>query len=452
MDKKKTFFRDGLGVPLILLVLAVVSAVSYLLPYAKYYYKKTTYTLNAFDFFGGKSIVGGDVVIPAQRIFTLGIIALVIIVAAVLLYKVVSPKIFGLATVLGGIIQVVSPIVLMYSLNALMKGAKQSGIMFGAYVTLLLGVLIIAYGASVLYRHKVVSLLDFMVIPGLAYLIINNYLPMSGVIIAFKDLDLSVGIFQSPWAGFDNFKFLFQSSDAYYIIRNTLCYNIAFIVLGNCFGILVGIFLSEAANKALMRTSQTLILLPQLISWVIVAYMVYGFLATDTGWINKALLPVLGYDGPNIAFYGTRKYWPYILTVLSIWKGLGYNSIIYLSSIVGIDRNLYEAAYIDGCGKVRQVFKITLPMLKPTIITLFIMAVGRIMHSDFGLFYQATQNSGALYRVTQTLDVYVYRAIMETQNLGMGSAAAAFQSVFGFFLIMSANALVRKLDASNALF
>lgn len=355
-------------------------------------------------------------------------------------------------TMIGGVVAAAMPIVFMYNFNTLMSGVKKTSVLYGAYLTLALGVLALILGFYTLYLCKTVNLLDIMIIPGLAYLIINNYIPMSGIVIAFKELNYSQGVFSSPWCGFKNFEFLFQTKDIWNIIRNTIGYNVVFIILNNFFGIAVGIMLSEAISKVLQRVSQTLILLPQIISWVIVAYMVYGLFSTNTGWINNTLLPFFGYEGPKIAFYGTRKYWPFILTFVAVWKGLGYNSIIYLSSIIGIDHNLYEAALIDGCGKLKQIRYITLPLLKPTIITLVIMALGHIMNSNFGLFYQITQNSGALYPVTQTLDVYIYRSIMETQNLSMGAAAAALQSIVGFILIVAANTAIRKFDSNNALF
>lgn len=439
-------------IPILSGALAVFMAISYMLPYGKYVYSKKSYHMNAMSYFTGKRIAGGTVTIEPQRIFALGIVAILLFAAAAVLYGCRKKKAAGIMTMIGGVVAVVMPIVFMYNFNTLMSGVKKTSVLYGAYITLVLGVLGLVLGFCILYLCKTVNLLDIMIIPGLAYLIINNYIPMSGIVIAFKELNYSQGVFSSPWCGFKNFEFLFQTKDIWNIIRNTLCYNVAFIILNNFFGIAVGIMLSEAISKVLQRVSQTLILLPQIISWVIVAYMVYGLFSTNTGWINNTLLPFFGYEGPKIAFYGTRKYWPFILTFVAVWKGLGYNSIIYLSSIIGIDHNLYEAALIDGCGKLKQIRYITLPLLKPTIITLVIMALGHIMNSNFGLFYQITQNSGALYPVTQTLDVYIYRSIMETQNLSMGAAAAALQSIVGFVLIVAANTVIRKFDSNNALF
>lgn len=290
--------------------------------------------------------------------------------------------------------------------------------------------------------------LDLMALPALVYIIINNYLPMAGLFIAFKKIDYSKGIFASDWVGFKNFEYLFKTKDAFIITRNTILYNLAFIVLGLALGIIVGILLNEVWSKRTQKLYQTTILLPQLISIIIVSYIVYAFLSNETGLVNNALL---GKDN-GINFYGTPKYWPFILTAVHLWKGLGYNSIIFLSSIVGIDRNLYEAAHVDGASRIRQIFTITLPMLKPTVVTLLLMQIGRIFYSDFGLFYQVPMNSGALYSVTNTIDTYVYRGLLMQNNIAMSSAAGAYQSVIGFIVVMLANAVVRKLDRDNAMF
>lgn len=289
-----------------------------------------------------------------------------------------------------------------------------------------------------------------MMLPGLLYLLINNYIPMAGLFIAFKSTDFSKGIFQSDWVGFENFKYLFSTSDAWVITRNTILYNVVFIILGTVLGVVVGILLSELTSKFLSRFYQTVLLLPQLMSIIIVAYIAYAFLSMDTGLINNTILPLFGID--PISWYMEPSYWPYILTFIYLWKGLGYSCIIYLASILGIDKSLYESAEIDGAGKWRQTLSITLPMLKPTIITLVLMSVGRIFYADFGLFYQIPMNSGALYDTTNVIDTYVYRGLLQMNDIGMASAAGAYQSVVGFVVILLANYIVRKLDKDNALF
>ena len=299
-------------------------------------------------------------------------------------------------------------------------------------------------------KRKSMMPMYVMMLPGLLYLLINNYIPMAGLFIAFKSTDFSKGIFHSDWVGFDNFKYLFSTSDAWVITRNTLLYNMTFIILGTALGVTVGILLSEVSRKFLSRFYQTVLLLPQLMSIIIVAYIAYAFLSVDTGLINKTILPLFGLE--PISWYMEASYWPFILVFVYLWKGLGYSCIIYLASILGIDKSLYESAEIDGAGKWRQIVSITLPMLKPTIITLVLMSIGTIFHADFGLFYQIPMNSGALYNTTNVIDTYVYRGLLQMNDTGMASAAGAYQSVVGFMLILLANFIVRKVDKDNALF
>lgn len=286
--------------------------------------------------------------------------------------------------------------------------------------------------------------------PGLLYLFCNNYLPMFGIVIAFKKLNFSKGIWGSDWSGFDNFKFLFQSNTAWTIIRNTILYNVGFIIIGTLFAVAFAIFLNEIRKKSWSKTYQTLILLPYLISWVIISYLVFAFLSADTGLINNTILEPLGLNGIN--WYAETKYWPFIIMFVYIWKSTGYSMIIYYSTIVGISQEYFEAARIDGASKWQQIKSITLPLLKPTIITMFILSVGRIFNSDFGLFYQVPKNSGMLYSVTQTIDVYVYNALMKNSDYGMSAAASVFQSVVGFALVMIANQIIRKTNKESALF
>ena len=289
-----------------------------------------------------------------------------------------------------------------------------------------------------------------MVLPGLAYLMINNYVPMFGIVIAFKRLDFSKGIFGSDWAGLNNFKFLFASKDAWTITRNTIFYNIAFFIIGTVAAIALAIFINEITAKQASKLYQTVILLPYLMSWVIVGYISYAFLSTETGLINNSILKTMGMNTVN--FYQDKTYWSLILVLVNTWKTVGYSMIIYLSSIVGISMDYYEAAKIDGASKWQQIKNITLPLLKPTVITLFILAVGQIFRSDFGLFYQIPRNSGPLYDVTRTIDVYVYQALMKNSDYAMSSAASVYQSVVGFVLIVAANGFIRKYQKSSALF
>lgn len=289
-----------------------------------------------------------------------------------------------------------------------------------------------------------------MALPGLLYLICNNFMPLYGMLLAFKKLDVKAGILGSAWSGFDNFKFLFQSSTAFTIIRNTLLYNLAFIILGTLLAVALAILLSMVRNKAASRLYQSLILIPYLISWVIASYLVYAFLSQDVGLINHLVMEPLGLEPVN--WYMEKSYWPVILFVVNTWKNVGYMLIIYYSSIVGISQDYYEASTIDGATRWQQIKNITLPLIKSTVIVMVVLNIGRIATSDFGLFYQIPRNSGALYSTTQTIDVYVYNALMKNNDFAMSAAASVFQSVVGFGFILAANGIVRRISREDALF
>lgn len=288
-----------------------------------------------------------------------------------------------------------------------------------------------------------------MILPGAIYLIINNYIPLFGIVIAFKDIDFAKGIFQSDWVGLKNFEFLFKTDDAWIMTRNTILYNLVFIFLGTALSITVAVLLNELRSDLSKKIYQTVILLPYLISIIIISYITYAIFNSDTGMID-GILERAGLE--TINWYGEKKYWPFILTFISMWKSTGYSAIVYLATITGIDQSLYEAAKVDGAGRLRRISSITLPLLKPTVITLILMSVGRIFYSDFGLFYQVPMNSGSLYSVTQTIDTYVYRALLQMNDLSMSSAASVFQSIVGFILILVVNLVVKKVDQENALF
>ena len=287
-----------------------------------------------------------------------------------------------------------------------------------------------------------------MGLPGLAYLFINNYMPLPGLVLAFKTYKQSLGIWGSKWAGLTNFKYLF-SVDAWSITRNTVLYNLAFIVVNTVIAIIIAIILSELLSR-FKKFYQSSILLPFLLSSVIISYLVFAFLSSDNGFINNTILKALGIKA--ISWYSEPKYWPLILILVNTWKTVGYTTIIYLATILGFDRSFYEAATIDGASKMQQIFRITIPMLKPTIIMMVLLAIGRIFYSDFGLFYQVPQNSGALLPVTQTIDTYVYRGLVELNSISMSAAAGLYQSIVGFVLVLGANLLVRKIDKESALF
>lgn len=292
--------------------------------------------------------------------------------------------------------------------------------------------------------------LYLMFVPGFVYLFINCYIPMFGIQIAFRKYNARDGIYGSPFCGFDNFKFLFQTKDAWIMTRNTLLYNLAFIILGNVLAIAIAIMLNEITGSKKKQVYQTIILIPYLISMIIVSYLAFAFLSSSNGFFNNTILKGLGL--PTVDWYNTPKYWPFILVFINLWKSLGYSMILYYATICGIDYTLYEAAEIDGASRWQKITHVTLPSLKSTIIILILMSLSGIFRSDFGLFYQVTQNSGPLIKVTQTIDTYVYRGLMQTNNIGMSSAAGVYQSVVGFILVMTANGIVRKVDKDSALF
>ena len=286
--------------------------------------------------------------------------------------------------------------------------------------------------------------------PGIIYLIINNYIPMAGLFVAFKKYNFMKGLFGSDWCGLENFKFLFATKDAWIMTRNTILYNVVFIVVGTVFAIAIAIMLCELGKRIRVKFFQAAFLMPNLLSWVVIGFIAFAFLSAETGFINKTILKALGHE--PVTWYMEEGAWPFILVLVNLWKNAGYQSIVYMASISGIDKSMYEASVLDGATKMQQIFRITLPNLKPTIITLTLMSIGRMFYSDFGLFYQVPQNSGALFNVTQTIDTYVYRGLMESNNIGMSAAAGFYQSVVGFILVLVANWIVRKLDSDNALF
>ena len=355
MKKKFKIFSYQGQILFDMLLVAVLSILTMNLPFAQYVYKKKKYMLTGFSFFSEHKIQKGTVIVPSTKI----VVALLIVIILSAMVAIVFPKIkkiriSGYLLALTGIFQFGISIFFKIQLEYILTDVKKYNLGYGVWIEAVLGLLIIARAMQILYKNKVLSALDFMVMPGCIYLLINNYFPMLGIFIAFKDIDYSVGIFNSKWVGLTNFKYLFASSDAWVMTRNTILYNIVFIVLGNIFAIVIGIMLNELFSKKLQKLYQTLILLPQLISIIIVSYIVFAFLSNEAGLITKRLMADSG-----INFYNSPGYWPFILVFIYLWKGVGYSSIIYLSSIVGIDRTLYEAAYVDGANKFQQIFKIT---------------------------------------------------------------------------------------------
>lgn len=295
-------------------------------------------------------------------------------------------------------------------------------------------------------RNKILWL---MLLPAIIYFIIFSYLPMSGIWLAFTRFDFNLGFFRSPFVGFDNFQFLFKSGILWQLVRNTVLYNLAFLIAGNVAQIVCAVFLSELGSKHFVKISQSVIFVPYFISMVLVGLFSYAMLNVDNGVINT-ILRSLGMNEFN--FYLEPGAWPFIIVVVQVWKGLGYGSVVYLSVITGIDSEFYEAAKIDGATKWQQIRYLTLPLIKPTFLLLFMFNLGSILKGQFQLFYQLVGSNGVLYKATDIIDTYVYRSLMVNFDIGMGSAAGVFQSVFGFILVVSVNAVMRKVNEDYALF
>ena len=291
--------------------------------------------------------------------------------------------------------------------------------------------------------------LSLLAAPCTIWYLLFAFLPMFGIIIAFKDFKINGNfinsILTSKWVGFENFTFLFTSNDAWIVLRNTLGYNVVFIILGIV--VPVALMVSQLHGKRLGKMYQTAMFMPYFLSWVVVSAVVWGFLSYDKGLANQL---VEGMGGDRVNWYMQKQYWPYFLIFMNLWKGLGYGMVVYLAAITGIDTSFYEAAVIDGATKWQQMRYITLPVMKTVIVMMFIMSVGRIFYSDFGLFYQVPRDSNSLFSVTYTIDVMVYKSL-KSATVGMASAAAFFQSVMGCITILAANAVVRKIDPESAM-
>ena len=293
-----------------------------------------------------------------------------------------------------------------------------------------------------------------MVLPGAAWLILFFYIPVFGNIVAFKDYHITGegfidSVMKSKWVGFDNFKFLFSSKDAYIITRNTVLYNLGFIFLGLIVSVGIAIIFSELRSKRVVKVLQTSMLFPYFLSWVIISFFTDAFLNVDKGLVNH-ILTSLGMKAIN--FYSELWIWPALLLFLGIWKGFGYSSVMYYATIMGIDPTYYEAATVDGASKWQRIRNVTIPQLTPLVTVLTILAVGNIFRADFGLFYQIPHNAGQLYNVTNVLDVYVFNGLTQTADIGMASAAGLYQSVVGLVLVLISNIIARRIDKNAALF
>ncbi|CAI6085795.1 ABC transporter permease [Cohnella sp. JJ-181] len=288
-----------------------------------------------------------------------------------------------------------------------------------------------------------------MIAPAAAYFFLFSYIPMAGVILAFKQFNYKLGIFDSPWVGFDNFRFFFMTGDAWRVTLNTFGYNASFIIVNNVLEIVIAILLAELGSKWFRKLAQTTLLLPYFLSWVVVGAIAYNLFNYEHGLINTMLASV-GLDRLDI--YTTPEYWKYILVAVSAWKAVGYGAVFYMAAIMNVDKESYDAAEIDGANLFQRIYHITLPAIRPTVTILVLLAIGGIFRGDFGLFYQLVGGNGLLYQATDVIDTYAYRSLMIDNEIGMSAAIGFYQSVLCFVTILAANYLVRRTDKSNALF
>ena len=300
-------------------------------------------------------------------------------------------------------------------------------------------------GMQELWKNKMLYL---MTLPAIVWVFIFCYVPMYGILIAFKDYSFKKGIWGSPWVGWKNFQFLFNYKGVGRIFFNTIALNVLFIVTGTIFSVGLALVFVEIKNKVYNKVVQTIAIFPHFVSWTVVAMFLSGIIGgsgTLTRWIVER-----GSQDPN--FYSNASWWPVILAMLKIWQGAGYGTIVYVAAITGFDQGMYEAARIDGATRLQMITRITLPMLKPTIIMLTIMSVGKIFSGDFGMIYALVGDNSSLYATTDVIDTFVYRALRQLNNMGMSTATSLFQSVVGLVLVFATNAFAKKVEPDSAIF
>lgn len=287
-----------------------------------------------------------------------------------------------------------------------------------------------------------------LTLPGIIFFLIFSYLPMGGLVIAFQDFSMRYGIFGSKFIGFSNFKFLFQTGDIWQVTFNTLFLNTLFILATTCASVLLALLFSEVKNRKFKRITQTISILPNFVSWTVIALFVEAFISQTTGMLSKAFAAM----GTPIDFYSNASVWPALLTFLKVWQGAGYGAIVYIATIVGIDPQIYEAADIDGASRLQKIMRITLPILRPTIVLMTLFSVGRIFYGDFGMIYAIIGDNSLLFRTTDVIDTYVYRMMRMLRNYGMSAATGMYQSMLGFVFILVANGVTRKISPESSLF
>ena len=290
-----------------------------------------------------------------------------------------------------------------------------------------------------------------MASPTVLWLLIFCYAPILGLVMAFQNLNITAGILGSDFVGLKNFKFLFTTTDAWIITRNTVCYNVVFIIVNMILAVLMALLLSELRSRFAAKGLQTIYMLPYFLSWAVVAIVVSAFLDRDYGMVNRLMI-ALGKQEGKVDYYTKRELWPPLLVLINAWKGVGYQTVLYLAVISGISTDYYEAAVLDGATKRQQAWYITIPHLRMVISISIIMAMGSIFRGDFGLFYVVTKDTGRLYPVTDVIDTYIYRALTRLSNVGMATASGMYQSVVGLFMVLIVNAIVNRIDPDSAMF
>lgn len=297
-----------------------------------------------------------------------------------------------------------------------------------------------------LYKYRFYLL---MLAPAIIYTLVFAYYPMTGIVMAFKKYNYSGGIWGSPWNGLKNFEFFFKSGQAGLVTRNTVLYNIAFILVGTIIQIAVAVFLTEIHGKRFKKVTQSMMFLPYFISWVIVGVMAFNIFSSDYGFMNRI---IAFFGGDKVPFYTKPELWPFILLFFNVWKGVGYGSVMYLAAIMGIDTSIYEAAAIDGANVFQRIFKVTIPSIMPTMIILLLMSVGGIFKGNFDMFYNLVGNNGLLYNYTDVIDTLTMRALISSNDFGMSAAMGLYQSVLCFITVIIANKLVSLYDKDYTLF
>lgn len=300
-----------------------------------------------------------------------------------------------------------------------------------------------------LYKLKKYRVFLLMILPAVIYTLVFSYIPMAGIVMAFKKYTYAGGIFNSPWNGLKNFEFFFKSGQAFLVTRNTVLYNLCFIVFNTVLQMAVAILLTEMRNRHFKKLLQSLMFLPYFISWVIVSVIAFNLLSYDFGF-NNGILEKMG--GAKINFYSNGYLWPIILTLFNAWKSVGYGSVMYLAAIMGIDTSIYEAASIDGANVFQRIFKITIPLMMPTVIILLLLSVGGIFRGNFDMFYNLVGKNGVLYKYTDVIDTLTFRALITNNDFGMAAASGFYQSILCFVTILLVNKLVSCYNKDYSLF